>query len=301
MTSWQLYSYYTPVLGLGAQVHQLLRVFALPIFHVPQECVYLPLYPQVEDFLQRLLAGGPNLLPQRTLGCTFWLCVGVQVWDHPGFQGQRGLGHLELLEVVFHERDGLRQHEGEQPHEAFLVIVEADEFVWVLVVFFNFCIDDGNVHQSPRIDDLTPLLPPHERIWPWPIHEDLFGGHGLLQLTLSIPGRWVIDGLDLEQSAYLRQTCNDGCLTHRPSLPESDNGLQNHSNSAEFAHANVNDHGPINDLLACDRGRAEEDMNGVLPRAVWFQEEAVGGVTDVTHFGLAFDVVVLSKPNLPWG
>ena len=74
-----------------------------------------------------------------------------------------------------------------------------------------------------------------------------------------------------------------------------------HSNSAEFAHANVDDHGPISNLLTCDRGRAEEDMNWVFPRAVWFQEEAVDGVNDVTHFGLAFGVVVLSKSNMSWG
>ena len=110
-----------------------------------------------------------------------------------------------------------------------------------------------------------------------------------------------MDGLDLEQSTYLRQAFNNGCLAHRPSLPESDEALQNHSNSVEFAHANVDDHGPISDLLTCDRGRIEKDMNGVFPRAVRFQHEAVGGVKDVTHFGLAFDAVVLSEPNLPWG
>ncbi|MDA8583479.1 hypothetical protein N9L68_04580 [bacterium] len=117
-------------------------------------------------------------------------------------------------------------------------------------------------------------------------------------MTLIIPGRWVIDGLDLEQSMYLRRACNNGLVAPRPSLPESDDGLQNHSNSAEFAHANVDGHGPTSDLLTCDRGRAEEDMDGVFPRVVRFQDEALGGVKDVTHVGLAFSSISIMFINV---
>ena len=204
------------LLGLGVQVHLICLVFAPPIFHVSRECVDLPLDPQVQDLLQLLLARQSNLLPQRTGVWATWFGVGVQVGDHPAFQGQRGLFHLELLEVVFYELDGLRQQEGEQAHEGCLVLVEVDDLVRVLVVLCNVCIDDGGVDRALRTDDLTPLLSPQQRIWSWPLDEDLFGGHGILQLTLRIPGRWVIDGLDLEQSMYLRRACNNGLVAHRP-------------------------------------------------------------------------------------
>ena len=57
--------------------------------------------------------------------------------------------------------------------------VEADELIWVLVVFVYVGIDDSDVLHDKRLQHTGPLPPSHDRIWSRPLAQDLLRGHGL--------------------------------------------------------------------------------------------------------------------------